>query len=468
MRANLFIGILIGVLIFVAILWYQNRGSVEGFTTTSTPETTTTPAPETTTPSTFEAILATLNADPANFKYIEPKESIPAKETLQLYYSSFSDKTLANTDTYIPNSQNWNNHLANDQSFFLLTSQVLPVNIKPPHGLALKNLALNGIASDKLNPTNTTHTLGSFTASFYCRFNTITFEGENPIEVFSIYLESPNYVRLQLRPSKKEDNSIDPDNVDIALQLGNPDNVYIVQKPKDALLASGNYILLSFVYDETSITIDKNTGSKLYLYIGNNEKDNYNAFVTPKPSLLLGNSPMRINSTTTLDVNLQAFAFYNSALSFTSHKELLDYFSQQQSGMKSILDALKAMTASQITAVQNYVQDQTVTVEDLQKQLEECQAIPKKEDEKKFKYGIDLPEGAEGVSATDLESCSILGVKKRGEKALPAVTPPTSVAAESGKSEATTAAAPPPTQNRFAINIPFLKDILPKSFTTSE
>ena len=458
MRANLYIGVLIGVLIFVAIMWYQNRKSVEGFADAEGKAVTPPAEPASTpVPSSFESILAALNADPTNYKYVEKKENIPGHEKLQLYYSSFSDKTLANEDTYQPTMQRWNNHLASEQAYFLLSRDALPVTIKPPHGLPTKNITMNGIPSDKLNPSSATHTLGSFTLSCYTRFNSIVFTENNPIEVFNIYLESPNYARMELRPKLKEDKSIDPDNVDIALQIGNSENVYTVTKPKDAILASGNYILLTFVYDESS--------GKVFLYIGSNENDNYNAVVTPKPTLVLGNSPIRLNGMATLDMNLQALALYTTALTFETHKALLTYFIEQQSGVASILEALKVMSTAQIAAVQNYVQDQTVTIEDLKKQLEVCEATPKKEEEKKFKYGIPLPEGAEGVSATDLEGCSILGVKKRGEAALPKVTLPESVVAATASKDATATATAAP-QNRFSINVPFLKDILPKAFST--
>ena len=467
MRANLYIGILIGLLIFIAVQWYLTRAEkVEAFTESGTgsKSAANSSSSASSTPTTFETVLAALNADPANFKYIEAKEDIPAKEKLLLYYSTFSDKTLYEQDTYLTQSSHWNNHLVAEQKAFLLTTTSLPVSIKPPNGLPLKSVKMNVVASDKLNPGSSTNPpLESFTASFYCRFNSLQFEGTNPIEVFNIFLESPNYARLEIRPIKD-----DTTNVELVLQLGNKDNVYTVKKPKDALLASGNYVLLSFVYNATPITIEAGqTSSKVLLYIGNNESDNYNAVVTPKPALFLGNSDMVINRTTNLDANLQAFAYFTDPLSFTTHQELLAYFNNQQSGVSSLLNALKAMTKKQLEAVQTYVKDQTVTVEDLQKQLEECKAATP-EEEKKFKYNIKLKDDMKPVSEADLESCSILGVKKRSttKEELPVVSQPPSVAAAAPTTGTGTpaTATPTTTANRFAINIPFLSNIIAKAF----
>lgn len=460
MRATLYIGILVGVLIFVAIMWHlnQNKTTVEPFVDpTSTPTTTTT---EPVSSSTITDILAKLNANPADFKYIEPREDIPLQDKLLLYLTSFSDKTLYDIDTYIPSNQRWNNHLKDNQSSFLLTTNVLPATIKPPHGLSLKGLTIKGIKSDDISPDD--YKLGSFTATFYCRFNTITFEGENHIEVFSIYVETPHYVSLHLRPHKKADNTIDDTQVDILLQLGNSTNTYIVTKPKEALLASGNYVLLTFVYDETEITVDNTTSSKVLLYIGNNEQDNYSALVTPKPNLVLGNSQIRINGTANVDASLQAFAFYKSAMTFETHKQLLSYFQEQQSGVKSLLDALKEMTQTQLSSIQKYLEEQTTTAEDLRKELEKCtSSMVTIEKEKPFKYNINLTDDMQPVSKADLESCSILSVKKRGSTE-PAPPPTAASATTTPTTTATT--TPAPEKGRFFIDVPFLKNIIGKSF----
>jgi hypothetical protein len=156
---------------------------------------------------------------------------------------------------------------------------------------------------------------------------------------------------------------------------------------------------------------------------------------------------------------MYAFLFYKSALTLESHKELKVYLEKQMTGINNILTSLAAMTQGQIEAIKSYLDDQTITLEDLRQQLETCKAKAQTlEAEAPFKYAIKM-DGTSTVTKEDLEQCSILEIKSR--KPSLKVEPPAGAATATGS---TATASDTKNPFRFFINVPFLKDVIAKKY----
>jgi len=456
MKTGFYISFIVGLLLFVVLFWVMQKQQKEEFsnagTTTSSTSSSATSNPSSTLLSSLEDILKAMETAtaPENFKYIEDKSAIPSHDTLMIYLSSFSDKTHYDKeqDTYVPQTQRWNNYIKDKESFFLLTTNALPVSIKPPHGLAIKNLTLNGIRSDEINPTS--FELGSFTMSFYAKINTL--EKGKTITLADIFLETPNHVSIELE-------TLDT-TVKFILQVGNTSTRCQVEISKQAL--EGKTVLITVAYDDKTVvkTLDATTTppttvntSKVHLFI--DELEPNHCEIEPKPTLLLGNSNIKINNGGLFDANLYAFFFYKSALTHESHKSLKAYLEKQVTGINNILNALTNMTKDQLATIRSYLDDQTITLEDLKKKLAECQAKTQTlESEKPFQYQVKM-DGESDVTKEDMEQCSILAIKPR----LPKVTSPvgegTSTAGSSSTEEK---------KSRFFLDIPFLKGIIGEKF----
>lgn len=383
--------------------------------------------------SSLEDILKAMqtSAAPESFKYIEDKKLIPSNSTLSIYLSSFSDKTLydTNQDVYVSASQRWNNYLKDNEYFFLSGNASVPASIKPPHGLPLKNFTLKGFRSDQLNPTD--FKLTSFSASFFLKLNTLT----EKASLLKIYLETPNELNILVEP-------VNTTSVKFTLQAGNGTHICALEKPNEAILNKN--VLVSMVYDETN--------SKMHLFVDDLEPKE--CAITTKPTLILGNTEINLNMDGKLDANMYAFLFYKSALTLESHKELKVYLEKQMTGINNILTSLATMTQSQIEVIKSYLDDQTITLEDLKKQLETCKAKAQTlEAEAPFKYAIKM-DGTSTVTKEDLEQCSILEIKSR--------KPSLKVETPSGASA--TAASDTKNPFRFFINVPFLKDVIAKKY----
>jgi hypothetical protein len=434
MTTTFIISLLLGILIFLIAFWYFRE--IETFSEEEKPAENTTELL-----TSLEQILTSLktSTSPTNFQYVEDKELIPLKQTLMIYLSTFSDKTYYDNsvDIYIPQSQKWNNYMNDNQSFFIVSNNVLPATIKPT-GLPLKNVTLNGIRSDEINPAD--YRLSSFSASFYIKFNNITFDEQNKIELMDIFVETPNYVKLLIEPIAD-----DTENVNLILHVGETSSRTSVKIPISTLLSNGNKVFITMTYDENYSA----TEAMVKLYIG---EEPYEHKITPKPTIILGNSRIRMNSSGLLDATLYAFMFYKSAITIDTHKELKTYVENQTTGVSSILTALTTMTEDQIKNIRSYVSDQTMTIDQLKKKLEQCSAL--QEQTKKalpFKYAVNM-EGTSDLTAEDLKQCSILGIKTRGTK-----TP-----AQTATGSDSTSATETTSKSRFFIDVPFLRNILPK------
>lgn len=334
---------------------------------------------------TLDAIHSYLqNAPPevaSKFEYVEKLENIPGYKDLRIYLSTFSDKTYYDRSipNYIAQSQRFNNFLDEKQSFFLLTNNALPTSIRPPNGLPLKGTRINGIRSDLINQED--YLLGSFSVSFYLKINNIVFQDAKNIELLDIFVESPYFVRMSFSPGETKDN------VNITLNIGS--NVLVIPMPITTLQSGANRILFTMTYDDSQVERDDDKGATqpigvVSFYIGD---EKYANKIVPKPEIILGNSPIRINKSGNMDATLYAFMFYKAAITFESHKALRSYFDEQFTGINSVIRMVNTMQQEQEKVIKSYVTEQTNLVSRLKKQLETCNAksIPAKKESAKDK-----------------------------------------------------------------------------------
>jgi hypothetical protein len=403
------------------------------------------------------------------FTYIEDTKTIPYNTSLKLYLTTFSDKTAYDNTVavYSPDTQRWNNFLQTGQSFFVITQEQLPIDIKAPNGFPLKHKILNGISSEDLSLQS--KILKSFTATFFMKFNDLTFTKPDSIEIFNIYVESPDYVRLYLKPITDANNVINPDNIKMVCLVGDSTNEITLKK--DDLRAYGKNIAFSFVYDA-----DAKPSPIVHFYLGDIQFDKE---LSSTPNLRLGTSRIQINgsSMSTLDANLHAFMLFTSPLTLAQHKEVVDYLNAQEAGTYSLLDKFKQLTSGQLAAVQHQLADQSNNLADLQNRLNQCTANITPATAPAFAYTIPMP-GDAVVTAADLASCSVLKVKNRldnvptpapapgpaGSSSIsPSTGPSTSVSdSTTSPSTSTTPASTTSSTNSFQINIPFLEHIIGK------
>jgi len=393
--------------------------------------------------------------NPQSFEYIEDKKAIPNHENLKIYLTSYSDKTgyAAKDTVYYPEIQKWNNFIAGNEAFLIVSTTTLPTSIKYPLGLDLKNRTLNGVRSDMINQAD--YILGSFSASFYLKFKDLTFEdGESkPIELLDIYVETPNYVKVQFEAIPG-----DADNLNIILHVGGPQNRYDIRISKDTLKSNGNLVLFTVVYDASS-----KPKPTLVCYLGETQ---YEKIIDPAPQIYLGNSRMRINGSGNLDASLHAFMFFKSALTAEHQKSLKEYLEKQQSGVNNILRMVGQLTDGQLAQIKSLLSDQTLSLEELRKQLQTCQTSQKETVKvpEAFKYKIQM-DGWSSITPEDLQSCSVLNIKKRTGTARTTVGTATGTTKASEAEEEDIASQ----KEYFQLDeIPFLKGVTPKEADLSQ
>ena len=322
------------------------------------------------------------NAPPeiaSKFEYIEKLETIPGYKDLLIYLSTFSDKTYYDhtTPNYVAQSQRFHNFLDENQSFFLLTNNALPSSIRPPNGLPLKGTRINGIRSDLINQQD--YLLGSFSVSFYLKVNNVVFPNGKEIELLDIFVESPYFVRISFSPGENKDM------VNITMNIGA--NVFIIPMPITTLQSGANRILFTMTYDDSQVEREEDEEatqpiSVISFYIGD---EKYANKIVPRPEIVLGNSPIRINKSGNMDATFHAFMFFKSAITFETHKALRFYFDEQFTGINNVIRMVNAMQQEQEKIIKSYVSEQTNVVARLKKQLETCNAksiVAKKESSK--------------------------------------------------------------------------------------
>lgn len=462
MSTEYIIAVLIGLLILLLVYLYRKYG-IETFVGTS--PTAPAPAPENISEivNNISTLLTTVGEGrvPEDFKYIEDIGAIPNTRDLVLYLTSFSDKTHYNNvvDVYVPNVQKWNNFTSDEKAFIIITGNALSSTIKAPRGLPLKNVRLEGIRSDEIDKID--YTLKSFTATFSLKINNIVFDANvTSIEVFSISLESPNYVRLTIE--KIED---DAEKVHIGFQIGGETNKSLVPVSKSELTTAVTTISMVYEYNPSPTAPITDTSTRK-LYINKIEHEN-NASYTIASPMTLGNTRMVINKHSHLDANLHAFVYYAKALTIAEHKTVVDYFATQSSGVTHIVSTIRTMASSQLSTLQTLLQDQTLTRTNLQERLTKCiteqNNVPAPASMPEFKYKITTDNATRLAKGTaNLARCSILQVKER----LAADTLPVSRTNNTAPAPTPAPAPAPASSFPFNISFPFLTGITPKDYRT--
>jgi hypothetical protein len=374
-------------------MWRMKK--IEGFETTATGAAAPAAAP---------AAPAAAPAVPA--VYVEDITSLPKATTVKYYLTSFSDNTNYSHRSYVPEENKWYNYIE-EASFNLvgrLPNEIRSVltgeDVITAVGLPIKPVKMIGPASSLATCSTrgaANLELGSFTVCFFGRLNALELSDTNrAITLFQMFAENPNHIRWSITHR-------DATNCYIEVVLGNVNTTYRWLVPKSTILSNGNATLYSLVYSVFDV---KRT---ITVYIGTNK---YVASSTDMTPIRMGNTPMEINSTSNLDMILQAFVYSTTAFAETDLPVWTEYFIQQSGGLARTLKFLKDTYATEITNLSSKLSDQTNSVEDLQKLLDECRAkIPALAglEEKKAKWQIKM-DGDTSVSADESKQCSLLGV----------------------------------------------------------
>jgi len=358
--------------------------------------------------------------------YIESISRLPKAAAVKFYLTSFSD--LPNYEgarsVYSGAETKWNNFIR-DATHFTLIGTGIPSSIRQMAegessyssvGLPLKTIKLIGpsstLACGVSETAAATTLLNSFSVMFYGRFNSIEFsDTSKSIVLFQMFAENPNHIKWSITQK-------DATNCYIELVLGNVNTTYRWLVPKSTLLSNGNPTLYSLVYSVADV---KRTFT---IYIGTNK---YTASSTDMTPIRLGYTPMEINSTTNMDMILQSFVYMNNVLADADIPVWSEYFVNESGGLARTLKFLKDTYATEITTLNTQLANQTNSVDDLQKALEECKA--KMPDvlleDKKEKWKIKLDGKATDVSTEEAKKCSILSApspwKKGGAEKPPAL-----------------------------------------------
>jgi len=346
--------------------------------------------------------LVSADSSTNTFTYIEDTTKIPNYENLIIYISSYSDFTSYNKAqaNYIPAANKLYNHVANMDPFTIITSDTLPLSIRPPTGLPLKNKQITGPSSDKLNLVD--FSLNAFTVSFFVKNGDFVFVENNPIELFRIFVESPNYIRVLIEP-----NATDATKVNLVTIFGAETDRYTIPIAKLALKAAGNPILMSISYNKLELP-----SPKLYIYLG--ETQFTSALITVPPVFVLGNSPIKINNGGKWDASLLGFLYFKNFITLEMHVKIIEYFTRQSSGVATIIDQLKQLSEDQVAKLNDMLVNQSITINTIQKELEQCKIVKVKTAEDEAKKAEEKwmvkKDGFAIVSSDDLKKCTLLNV----------------------------------------------------------
>lgn len=369
--------------------------------------------------------------------YVEDITKLPKAAAVKFYLTSFSD--LPNyagvMKVYSGAETKWHNFIR-DATDFTMIGTGIPGSIRQMAegedtfssvGLPLKTIKLVGpsstLACGASESAAASTLLSSFSVMFYGRFNALTFSPTDKTKVlFQMFAENPNHIKWSITEK-------DSANCYIELVLGNVNTTYRWVVPKTTLLSNGNPTLYSMVYSVGEV---KRTFT---IYVGTNK---YTASSTDMTPIRLGYTPMEINSTTNTDMILQSFVYMNNVLTDADIPIWSEYFVNQSGGLARTLKFLKDTYASEITTLNTQLSNQTNSVDDLQKALEECKAklpVALLED-KKAKWKIQLDGNLANVSTEEAKKCSILSApspwKTEADKKA-GVTPPAVPAEENEK-----------------------------------
>jgi len=263
-----------------------------------------------------------LGTDCPSGNFIEDISVIPYNTKMKLYLSSFSTGVIGKSSSpYCSNLMRWFD--LKDPSVYFNVNTGAPPSSIVGKGLSMKNVILLGPPCDYLANASNPFELSPFTLFLYASMNAPDFTNTNTkeITIFRIYAETPNSVRLTMKPSQMTGRTA------VELVLGAEKNRYIWDITTSTLLSNGNPTLYALTVDTNPASKDKTA----ILYIG---KSKYTADITVSQPIKLGNSRMEINSFGSLDAVLFSFGFIDQKLTETEIDTLSDYMQKQQTGVE--------------------------------------------------------------------------------------------------------------------------------------
>lgn len=332
---------------------------------------------------------------------------IPNPDKLLMYFNSFNIENISNVpgqnNTYYCQQNKWCDAQKNIQYF--LNGQNVP-SVIDNGGLPLKNILIQGPPTYSLVSASNNYQLGSFSIIFYLNFNTLSFDTDAEIILYEMFAEYPNKIRISIVEIPD-----DPNNVDFNVIIGNALNIYTWKIPITTALSNGNTTVYSIVYDNDALMIT------LYIGVG------ANIYTTPihntsAPTIILGVTPLQINTNRNLDASILAFCYYNYALSKTDMVAVNDYFIQESSStylLESAYDALRASLSSQNSALINQLNNTTQTINGLQSKIDSmsCPAAASGPAQAPSgpRWHVKM-NGSSSVNDSDLQQCSPLTLKE--------------------------------------------------------
>lgn len=353
--------------------------------------------------------LLSIMEDPESYKsqhkYIEPIADIPFNKNLLLYGTTFSDKTHydKDVDVYMPSMSRWNNFIKDGQHFTIINSgTTVPAKIKYPDGVQLYNTHLSGINADKLNEDG--FDISQFTVTMILKVHNDFDFTIGEIELFSIALESPNYIKLTLENDVNDDN-----NVLLYSQVGDDNSENSKSGISIVKQLFINEISISMAYSKTGIH------SKRYLFI-NGENQHTSEPYELINDLKLGNTNISINKHKNLNATLNMFMYHSIALiDDEKNTEIYNYYKSQQTMVPNITSFINTVTKEQLESIKTVINDTTLTQTKMKEELDKC--ITKSENipppkEEDFKYKVS-GIGNVKISNEDIGSCPLLNIDKR-------------------------------------------------------
>ena len=365
---------------------------------------------------------------PEGNPYVEKLETVPS--SLKFYLTSFSQRTKYDNGlkVYLPEMHRWYNFIKANESFF-----VRPVSISEltasihrtdtiGGGMPLKKVALEGLRSDELNMTD--YKLKSFSATFFMTFANTgavgigstnapprTFTVPEKCELFTISLESPNFVKLSLIDSTVVGKC------NFVLQVGTDTNKITGDIPKSNLISDSPVAITISCKIDAKVTMNMYIGK-----YGGTPTPDYSSIITidekvytPDSPLILGNSRMSINKNQSeLDANLLAFMLFSEPLGLSEHKAVTTYLAKENIPTTGILSTLNTAATAQLQNIRDLIATNTATQGTLQEQLDACKkaSIVKTPVVTAFSHLINM-DGVSDVTKEDLRSCSVLEVRNR-------------------------------------------------------
>jgi hypothetical protein len=319
-----------------------------------------------------------------------------------MYFNSFNIEDISNVPgqnkTYYCQPNKWCDTQNSIQYF--LNGQNVPTAINN-EGLPLKNIMIVGPPTYSLVDASKNYQLNSFSVIFYLNFTSITLDTNAEIILYEMFAEYPNKIRISI--SEKAD---DPFNV----VIGSATIIYHWPIPKSTILSNGNTTLYSVVYDYDTLKINLYIGAGLYTYSADVNESN-------TPTIILGVTPLQLNTNRNLDASILAFCYYNYALTLSDIKDVNAYFIQEASStylLESAYDALKASLLSQNNALIDKLNNSSQTINGLNSKIASmsCPAgQPSTHAPSGPRWHVKM-NGSSSVNDSDLQQCSPLTLKE--------------------------------------------------------